>query len=51
VSTEAEESSLLGFATKQQLVKTLQAGEDLACSGLLSVEIGDSIIVICSYHL
>jgi hypothetical protein len=29
-----EESSLLRAVTKQRLVKTLQAGEDLACSDL-----------------
>jgi hypothetical protein len=34
MSTEAEESPLLRAATKQQLMKTLQAGEDLACSDL-----------------
>jgi hypothetical protein len=32
VSTEAEKSPLLRAVTKQQLVKTLQAGEDFACS-------------------
>jgi hypothetical protein len=34
VSTEAEESLLLRAVTKQRLVKTLQAEEDLACSDL-----------------
>jgi hypothetical protein len=34
MSTEAEESPLLGAVTKQRLVKTLQAGEGLACSDL-----------------
>jgi hypothetical protein len=34
VSTEAEESPLLRTVSKQRLVKTLQAGEDLACSDL-----------------
>jgi hypothetical protein len=34
VSTEAEESPLLRAVTKQWLVKTLQSGEDLACSDL-----------------
>jgi hypothetical protein len=34
MSTEAEESPLLRAVTKQHLVKTLQAGEDLACSEL-----------------
>jgi hypothetical protein len=34
VITEAEEFSLLRALTKQRLVKTLQAGEDLACSDL-----------------
>jgi hypothetical protein len=32
VSTEAEESPLPRAVTKQRLVKTLQAGEDLAGS-------------------
>jgi hypothetical protein len=34
VSTEAEESPLLEAATRKRLVKTLQAGEHLACSDL-----------------
>jgi hypothetical protein len=34
VSTEAEESPFMSAVTKQWLVKTLQAGEDLAYSGL-----------------
>jgi hypothetical protein len=34
VTTEAEESPLLIFVIKQRLVKTLQAGEDLATSDL-----------------
>jgi hypothetical protein len=51
VSTEAEESPLLRAVTKQRLVKTLQAGEDLACSDFLSVGIGDSVVVISSYDL
>jgi hypothetical protein len=34
VITEAEKSSLLRAVTKQRLVKTLQAGGDLACSDL-----------------
>jgi hypothetical protein len=34
VTTEAEESALVRFVTKQGLVKTLQAGGYLACSGL-----------------
>jgi hypothetical protein len=34
VITEAEESLLLSAITKQRLVKTLKAGEDLACSNL-----------------
>jgi hypothetical protein len=45
VSTEAEESPLLRAVTKQRLVKTLQAGEDVACSDLQSVEISDCVIV------
>jgi hypothetical protein len=32
-------------------VTTLQAGEDLACSDLKSVEISDSVIVTSSYDL
>jgi hypothetical protein len=31
---EAEESPVLEAVTKQRLVKTLQTGEDLACSDL-----------------
>jgi hypothetical protein len=34
MSTEAKESPLLRAVTKQWLLKTLQAGEDLACSDL-----------------
>jgi hypothetical protein len=34
VSTEAEEIQLLRAVTKQRLVKTLQAGEDFACTDL-----------------
>jgi hypothetical protein len=34
VSTEAEGSPLLRAVTKQRLAKTLQPGEDLACSDL-----------------
>jgi hypothetical protein len=34
VSTEAEESPLLGAINKQQLVKAMWAEEDLACSDL-----------------
>jgi hypothetical protein len=34
VSTEAEGSPLLGVVTKQRLVKTTQAGENLVCSDL-----------------
>jgi hypothetical protein len=34
MSTEAEEPPLLRAVTKQQLVKTLQAGENIACSDL-----------------
>jgi hypothetical protein len=34
LSTVAEEFPLLGDVTKQRLMKTLQAGEDLACSDL-----------------
>jgi hypothetical protein len=49
VKIEAEESPLLRALAKQRLVKTLQAGEDLACSDLKSVEISDR--VICSYYL
>jgi hypothetical protein len=42
--TEAEESPLLEAITRKRLVKTLQAGKDLE-----SVEISDSVIVICSW--
>jgi hypothetical protein len=31
VSAEAEETPLLRSVTRKRLVKTLQAGEDLAC--------------------
>jgi hypothetical protein len=51
VGTEAEESPLLRTSAKQRLVKTLQAGEELACSDLKSVEISDGVIFICSYDL
>jgi hypothetical protein len=34
VNTEVEESPMLRAVTKQRLVKTLQAGEDLACCDL-----------------
>jgi hypothetical protein len=34
VNTEAEKSALLRAVTKERLVKTLPAGEDLACSDL-----------------
>jgi hypothetical protein len=34
VDTEVEKSPLLRAVTKQRLVKTLQAEEDLACSDL-----------------
>jgi hypothetical protein len=34
VSTEAEESPLLGAVTRNRLVKALQTVEDLACSDL-----------------
>jgi hypothetical protein len=33
VSTVAEESPVLRAVTKQRLMKTLQAGEELTCSG------------------
>lgn len=48
MTTKAEESPLLSFVTKQRLVKTLQAGEDLACSDLWIVEIGDSAVITCN---
>jgi hypothetical protein len=47
VSREAEESQLLRAVTKQRQL-TLQAGKDLACSDLYSVEIGDSAVITCS---
>jgi hypothetical protein len=37
MSTEAEEFPLLRPVTKQQLMRTLQAGEDLACSDYCKV--------------
>jgi hypothetical protein len=46
---KAEETPRLKSVTRKRLVKTLQAGEDSACGDLLSVEISDSVIVICSY--
>jgi hypothetical protein len=45
---EAEESSLLEAVAREQLLKILQAGEDLACSDLRIVEISSSAVVICS---
>jgi hypothetical protein len=48
VSTEAEESPLLRGVTKQRPVKTLQAGEDLACSDLYRVKISDSVVGVPS---
>jgi hypothetical protein len=48
---EDEESPLLEAVSRKRLMKKLQAGEDLACSDLQSVEISDSVIVICSYDL
>jgi hypothetical protein len=48
VSTEAEESPLLEAVTKQRLVKTLKAGEGLACCDLKSVEISESAVIACS---
>jgi hypothetical protein len=46
VTSVAEDSLLLGAVTKQRLVKTLQAREDLACSNVSS-----SVIIICSYDM
>jgi hypothetical protein len=46
VSTEAEESPLLRSITKQRLLKTLQAGENLQSSNLWSVDISDRVILI-----
>jgi hypothetical protein len=46
----AEESPLLKSVTRKCPVKTLQSGEGLACD-LSSVEISDSVVVICSYSL
>jgi hypothetical protein len=45
---EAEESPLLEAAAREQLLKTLQAGEHLACGDLWSVEISDSALIMCS---
>jgi hypothetical protein len=51
-STEAEEYPLLEAITSKRLVKTLRAGKDSVCfSHLKSVEINDSVTVICSYDL
>jgi hypothetical protein len=47
VNTEPEKSPLLRAVTKQRPVKTLQAGNDLSAV-ICSVEISDSVIVICS---
>jgi hypothetical protein len=48
VSTEAEQSPLLEAVASKRLVKTLQAGEDFACSDPCSVEISDSAVIACS---
>jgi hypothetical protein len=49
VSTEVEEFPLLKAVAKQRLVKTLEAGEE--CVVICSVEISDSVIVVCGYDL
>jgi hypothetical protein len=48
---EAEESLMLEDVAKERLVKIQQAGKDLAWSDLQSMEISDSVRVICIYGL
>jgi hypothetical protein len=48
VSTKAEESPLLVAVSKQRLVKTKQAGGDLAFANYGNTE---SVTVICIYDL
>jgi hypothetical protein len=48
MSIETKEFQLLRAVTKQRLMKTLQAGENLACSNLLSVDINDRVVSACS---
>jgi hypothetical protein len=45
---EAEESPMSVAIAREWLVKTLQVGEDLACSDLLSVEFSDSAVITCN---
>jgi hypothetical protein len=48
VSTETEESPLLEAVTRERLLETQQAGEDLARSDLSSAEISNSAIITCN---
>jgi hypothetical protein len=43
-----EESPLLEAFARERLLKTLQAGEDLACSDLWIVGISDRAVITCS---
>jgi hypothetical protein len=45
---EAEESPLLEAVVSERFLKTLQAGEDLACSDLWIVQISDSAVITYS---
>jgi hypothetical protein len=45
---EAEESPLLEAVARERLLETLQAGKELACTDLYSVEINDSTVITCS---
>jgi hypothetical protein len=47
LSVETEESPLLEAVTRKWLVKTQQAGKDLACA----VEISDGAVITCSSEL
>lgn len=42
---KAEESPQLEAVARERLLKTLQAGEDLACSDLWTVESSDSAVI------
>jgi hypothetical protein len=46
LSMEAEESPLSEVVTREQLMKTQQAGKDLACAVVIS---SDGGIITCSY--
>jgi hypothetical protein len=49
---EAEESPLLTSVTRKRLVKTLQAGEGLACSAVICkfMEISGDAVITCTYE-